>query len=114
MSFTNNVEILGEPGVARQLTAGSTSAATQLSANVHRISMRAVGADIRFLIQPSTATDVDQVNAVFAENYKQSAGRIRPQANKLFRHVVQVEDLIDQGSALGLDFGEMLLKLQQT
>lgn len=56
MSFTNNVEILGKPGVARQLTAGSTSAATQLSANVHRISMRAVGADIRFLIQPSTAT----------------------------------------------------------
>tara|TARA_A100001011_G_C14303027_1_gene841736 strand:+ start:1588 stop:3084 length:1497 start_codon:yes stop_codon:yes gene_type:complete len=67
-----------------------------------------------FSFQPSTATDVDQVNAVFAENYKQSAGRIRPQANKLFRHVVQVEDLIDQGSALGLDFGEMLLKLQQT
>ena len=47
-----------------------------------------------FSFQPSTATDVSEVNAVFAENYKQKAGIIRPQANRLFSHVIQVEDLI--------------------
>ena len=56
MDFTKNVEILGSPGVARQLTAGATSTATQLTSNVYRISMRAVGADIRYIIQDETGT----------------------------------------------------------
>tara|TARA_B000000557_G_scaffold188706_1_gene154588 strand:- start:17 stop:331 length:315 start_codon:yes stop_codon:yes gene_type:complete len=44
------VEILGEPSVARQLTAGSASTNTALTSTTQRISMRAVGADIRFSI----------------------------------------------------------------
>jgi hypothetical protein len=56
MNLKKNVEILGLPGIAHQLTAGAVSASTQLSDNVFRISMRAVGADIRFLIQQGTAT----------------------------------------------------------
>jgi len=56
MSFTKNVEILGSPGVARQCTVGATSAYTQLGPNVYRISMRAVGADVRYEIAPTAAT----------------------------------------------------------
>tara|TARA_Y100000114_G_scaffold142001_1_gene148210 strand:- start:13 stop:327 length:315 start_codon:yes stop_codon:yes gene_type:complete len=44
------VEILGEPGTARQLTAGSASSNTVLTSTTRRISIRAVGADIRFSI----------------------------------------------------------------
>jgi hypothetical protein len=54
------VEPLGIPGVARQLTATSTSANTALTTTVSRISMRAVGADIRYRVgagaQTATAT----------------------------------------------------------
>ena len=53
-------EILGMPGVARQLAAGSTTANTELTPTIRRVSMRAVGADIRFSIgvgsQAATAT----------------------------------------------------------
>ena len=60
MSFTSRVEFLGHPGVARQLAAGASSANTALTAGIYRISMRAVGADIRFAIgqgaQTATAT----------------------------------------------------------
>jgi hypothetical protein len=54
------VEPLGIPGVARQLTATATSANTALTTTVSRISMRAVGADIRYRVgagvQTATAT----------------------------------------------------------
>jgi len=54
------VEPLGLPGVARQLSAGAASANTALTANITRISIRAVGADIRYSIgataQTATAT----------------------------------------------------------
>jgi len=54
------VEPLGLPGVARQLSAGASSANTALTANITRISIRAVGADIRYSIgataQTATAT----------------------------------------------------------
>lgn len=60
MSFTSRVEFLGYPGVARQLAASDSSANTALTAGIYRISMRAVGADIRFAIgqgsQTATAT----------------------------------------------------------
>lgn len=56
LSKTPNVEILGAPGVARQLAAGASSANTVLSGGVYRISMRAVGADIRFEIGQGTQT----------------------------------------------------------
>ena len=56
MNLTKNVEILGVPGVARQLTVNDTSAATQLTSGVKRISIRAVTADVRFLIQTTSGT----------------------------------------------------------
>jgi|TARA_B100000085_G_scaffold68079_1_gene60837 hypothetical protein len=56
LNYTQNVEILGKPGVARQLSAGASSANTALSGGVYRISMRAVGADIRFAIGQGTQT----------------------------------------------------------
>ncbi len=46
----DNVEPLGQPGVARQLTATTTSANTALTANISRISIRARGCDIRYAI----------------------------------------------------------------
>lgn len=55
-AYTKNVEILGKPVVARQLAAGASSANTTLSSGVLRISMRAVGADIRFSIGATAQT----------------------------------------------------------
>jgi hypothetical protein len=49
-------EPLGIPGVARQLTAGSASVNTALTSTCRRISMRAVGADIRYSIGGSSQT----------------------------------------------------------
>ena len=58
LSFSEQVEPLGRVGVARQLAAGATSVNTALTEGVFRISMRAVGADIRFEMGsgPQTAT----------------------------------------------------------
>lgn len=50
LNYTKNVEPLGKAGVARQLTAASTSLNTALTAGVFRVSIRATGADIRFAI----------------------------------------------------------------
>ena len=50
------VEILGEPGTARQLTASSASTNTVLTSTTRRISIRAVGADIRFSIGAGAQT----------------------------------------------------------
>ncbi len=50
------IEILGEVGTARQLTAGSASSNTALTSTVRRISIRASGADIRFSIGTGTQT----------------------------------------------------------
>ena len=55
-NYLDRVEPLGVPGLARQLTATNTSANTALSANVYRISMRAVGADIRYQVGSGTQT----------------------------------------------------------
>jgi hypothetical protein len=54
--FTKQVEPLGQVGAARQLSAGSSSANTALSAGVFRISIRATGADIRFSIGQGAQT----------------------------------------------------------
>ena len=51
-----DVEPLGIPAVARQLAAGSASANTALTTNCRRISVRAVGADIRYAIGSSSQT----------------------------------------------------------
>ena len=50
------VEPLSVPGVARQLAAGAASANTALTASCRRISIRAVGADIRFAIGTGAQT----------------------------------------------------------
>jgi len=51
------VEILGVPSnPGKQLVAGSASSNTALTASVQRISIRAVGADIRFSIGTGTQT----------------------------------------------------------
>ena len=50
------VEPLGQPSVARQLSAASASANTALTATISRISIRAVGADIRYSIGASAQT----------------------------------------------------------
>lgn len=44
------VEPLGQPGVARQLSATTTSQNTALTASIARISIRARGCDIRYAI----------------------------------------------------------------
>lgn len=56
LSFSDRVEPLGKPGIARQLTAGATTSNTALTAGVFRISIRAVGADIRFNIGSGAQT----------------------------------------------------------
>lgn len=43
-------------GTARQLAAGASSANTALTATVSRVSIRAVGADIRFSVGTSAQT----------------------------------------------------------
>lgn len=48
--FVDHVEPLGQPGVARQLTAGASSASTALTSNVGRISVRCRNADARYVI----------------------------------------------------------------
>lgn len=56
MYSADAVEPLGIPSIARQLAAGATSANTVLTANITRISMRAVSADIRFSIGGAAQT----------------------------------------------------------
>lgn len=51
-----SVEPLGQPKVARQLNATSSSANTALTAEISRISIRAVGADIRYSVGPVAQT----------------------------------------------------------
>jgi hypothetical protein len=59
-TYVEAVEPLSVPGTARQLAAGNTSANTALTTTCRRISIRAVGADIRYAIgstsQTATAT----------------------------------------------------------
>jgi hypothetical protein len=50
------VEPLGQPGVARQLTATASSQNTVLTANISRISIRARTCDIRYQIGVGTQT----------------------------------------------------------
>jgi hypothetical protein len=50
------VETLGVPGLARQLTAGAVSANTPLTVGCNRVSLLAVGADIRYAVGSTTQT----------------------------------------------------------
>jgi hypothetical protein len=49
-------EPLGIPAVARQLSAGSSSANTALTTTCRRISIKAIGADIRYAIGSTSQT----------------------------------------------------------
>lgn len=55
-TYAQSVEPLGIPAVARQLSAGSASANTALTSTCRRISVRAIGADIRYAIGSSSQT----------------------------------------------------------
>jgi hypothetical protein len=66
-SYVENVEVLGTPGVARKLTTSNASSINQnLTASVSRISIRAVGADLRFKI--GTGTQTADSNSHFIAN----------------------------------------------
>jgi len=55
-TYVEAVEPLGIPAVARQLSAGSSSANTALTTTCRRISIKAIGADIRYAIGSSSQT----------------------------------------------------------
>lgn len=55
-TYASIVEPLGLPLVARQLSAGAASANTALTESCRRISVRAVGADIRYSIGSTAQT----------------------------------------------------------
>ena len=79
LSFTDRVEPLGQAGLARQLAAGSTTSNTALTAGVFRISMRAVGADIRFSI--GTGTQTATTSSHFIANGERLDFAVPPGAN---------------------------------
>lgn len=55
-SYVEAVEPLGLPSVARQITVNGTSSNTALTTTCRRLSMRAIGADMRYAIGSSTQT----------------------------------------------------------
>lgn len=55
-TFANAVEPLGVPGVARKITAGSTTSNMALTSTCRRVTMRARGANIRFTIGSGAQT----------------------------------------------------------
>jgi hypothetical protein len=73
-------EPLGIPGAARQLAAGATTANTALTAGVFRISMRAVGADIRFAVGASSQT-ANATTSHFIANGERLDFAVPPSAN---------------------------------
>ena len=79
LNFTDRVEPLGQAGFARQLAAGSTTSNTALTAGVFRISMRAVGADIRFSI--GTGTQTATTSSHFIANGERLDFAVPPGAN---------------------------------
>lgn len=81
LSFTKNVEPLGAPGAAYQLTTTSGSQVSQaLTAGVFRISMRAVGADLRFEIGAGTQT-ANATTSHFIANGERLDFAVPPGAN---------------------------------
>ena len=79
LSFSDRVEPLGQAGLARKLTAGSTTSNTALTAGVFRISMRAVGADIRFSI--GTGSQTATTSSHFIANGERLDFALPPGAN---------------------------------
>jgi hypothetical protein len=73
-------EPLGIPGAARQLAAGATTANTALTAGVFRISIRAVGADIRFAVGAGSQT-ANATTSHFIANGERLDFAVPPGAN---------------------------------
>ena len=65
---SKHVEVNRQPGVARQLAAGASSANTALTASCSRISIRAVTADIRYAIGSSSQTANAGTSHFIAQN----------------------------------------------
>lgn len=53
------IDVLGQPTTAHQLAAGAASANTALGFNTRRVTMRAVGANIRYAIASATPAAAD-------------------------------------------------------
>ena len=79
-NFVTNVEPLSMPGVARQLTATTTSANTVLTPGVFRISMRARGCDIRYAVGNGAQT-ADPSTSHFIANGERLDIAVPPGAN---------------------------------
>lgn len=75
-----NVEILGMPGVARQLPATATTANTALSTGCRRISMYVRGYAVRFAIS-GAATTANATTSHFADVGERLDFAVPPGAN---------------------------------
>jgi len=78
-SSPDKINTLGRAVVARQLAAGATSVNTALTANTSRITMRAVGADIRFEI--GTGSQTATATSHFIANGERLDFAVPPSAN---------------------------------
>ena len=69
----SQVEILGEVGVSKQLSAGTTSVNIALTSTTKRVSIKAVGADMRYVIGDpefnSANPPVAQIEATTTSHY---------------------------------------------
>ena len=77
--YPKEVEPLGQAGTARKLSVTSTTSNTALSQHISRISMRAVGANIRYSIG-TTAQTADN-NSHFIANGERLDLAVPPGAN---------------------------------
>lgn len=78
--YVDRVEPLGIPGVARHLSATSTSQNTALTATTSRISMRARGVDIRFQVGVGAQT-ANASTSHFIANGERLDFAVPPNAN---------------------------------
>ena len=65
--------------------------------------------DFKFRFSPSKATDVKDLQNVLAEDFKQATKPIRSQTDKLLKHVVQVDKMIEDGAVFAEQLGDFFL-----
>ena len=63
----------------------------------------------RFRFVPSKATDIKDLQDVLAEDFKQATVPIRRQTDKLLKHVVQVDKMIEDGAEFAEQLGDFFL-----
>ena len=78
-TFIDKVEPLGRVGTSRKLTVTSSTSNTALTGNISRISMRAVGANIRYSI--GTTAQTADTNSHFIANGERLDLAVPPGAN---------------------------------